>query len=40
MQVLYEDHAGTLWIGTGGGGLCRLAEGRIETISDARHPAA
>ena len=32
VQTLFEDRHGTLWIGTSGGGLSRLAEGRIEKV--------
>lgn len=40
VQTLFEDHTGTLWIGTAGGGLSRLASGRIEAVSDHQHPAS
>ena len=39
VRVLYEDRQGILWIGTGGGGLSRLVDGRIETISDPQRSA-
>ena len=29
----YEDAAGTLWIGTHGGGLCRFQDGRFATVT-------
>ncbi len=31
---LYEDHAGTLWIGTGGGGLNRFVKGKIDSYTE------
>jgi ligand-binding sensor domain-containing protein/signal transduction histidine kinase len=33
IQTLFADHRGTLWIGTSGGGLSRLAGGRIESVT-------
>ncbi|SPE59567.1 putative signal transduction histidine kinase [Verrucomicrobia bacterium] len=35
VQALLEDAKGTLWIGTTGGGLSRMARGRIERVSAA-----
>ncbi len=37
VQALLEDQAGTLWIGTGGGGLSRLVGGRIEPAPASLH---
>ena len=31
---LYEDHAGTLWIGTGTGGVNRYVKGKIDSYTD------
>ena len=33
VKVFYQDAAGTLWIGTHGGGLSRFKDGRFATIS-------
>ena len=33
MKAFYEDAAGTLWIGTHGGGLSRFKDGKFATIS-------
>lgn len=40
IQTLYVDRQGTLWIGTSGGGLSRLLEGRIENVTLPRHLVA
>jgi signal transduction histidine kinase/ligand-binding sensor domain-containing protein len=33
VQALFEDHTGALWIGTYGGGLVRLKEGRFQSYT-------
>ena len=40
VQALHEDAQGTLWIGTGGGGLNRLVAGRIEALPPTNSPLA
>ena len=37
-SALMEDHEGALWIGTGGGGLNRLKDGKIRTYGDEGRP--
>ena len=36
---LYEDSDGTMWIGTNGGGLNRLKDGKLTALHDAQRTA-
>jgi signal transduction histidine kinase/ligand-binding sensor domain-containing protein len=41
ISSLLADHEGVLWIGTSSAGLCRMAQGRIEPVSDeSRRPGS
>jgi ligand-binding sensor domain-containing protein len=37
VRCLYEDREGTLWAGTGSGGLVALRAGKVETLDPPDH---